>query len=164
MQGLTQIGIQSFVVSKVQEVFETMFAVRAVPLDGVAHTGLLNRVTGSVGLAGEEVTAAVYLHLPERLASVLASGMLEIPAEELSEADVNDVVGETTNVLAGGLKSWACDSGIACAVSTPAIIRGRAFSIETTPGITRFSLSFGCGAHNCAIEVHYKFGTQAVQL
>ena len=45
------------------------------------------------------------------------------------------MVGEATNMLTGGLKSWLCDSGAECAVSTPAIIRGSAFVIEPVPEV-----------------------------
>jgi len=46
--------------------------------------------------------------------------MLGLPPDEITgETEVNDVVGEATNMLTGGLKSWLCDAGSDCAVSTP---------------------------------------------
>ena len=83
--------------------------------------------------------------------SCMASG--EIPGE----ADVNDVVGEATNMLTGGLKSWLCDAGAECAVSTPAIIRGTAFNIESMPDVLRELLVFNCGEDRLIVEVHIKF-------
>ena len=72
--------------------------------------------------------------------------MLGLPPEEVTgETEVNDVVGEATNMLTGGLKSWLCDAGAECAVSTPAIIRGTSFAIEAMPDVARELLVFECG-------------------
>jgi chemotaxis protein CheX len=68
---------------------------------------------------------------------------------------VNDVVGEATNMLAGGLKSWLCDAGASCAVSTPAIIRG-AFAVEAMPDVAREFLVFESGADRVIVEIHIK--------
>jgi hypothetical protein len=75
------------------------------------------------------------------------------------ESEVNDVVGEATNMLTGGLKSWLCDSGAPCAVSTPAIIRGTAFSIEPCPMSSANGWSFECGDEFAfMVEIHIKVG------
>jgi len=62
------------------------------------------------------------------------------------------------NMLTGGLKSWLCDSGSGCAISTPAIIRGNSFAVEPLPGITCERLVFKCGEHYIAVEIHIKLG------
>jgi CheY-specific phosphatase CheX len=67
------------------------------------------------------------------------------------------VVGEITNMLTGGLKSWLCDSGAACAVSTPGIIRGNSYAVESPPEVQRLCLGFGCGENRFAVEVHVEF-------
>jgi chemotaxis protein CheX len=69
---------------------------------------------------------------------------------------VNDVVGELTNMLTGGLKSWLCDAGADCAVSTPGIIRGSSFSVEPLPEIEQLRLGFAAGPDQFSVEVHYK--------
>jgi len=116
-----------------------------------------DQVCGSVGFGGESITGAVYLHLPEPFAAPLTACMLGTEPQSLSEADVNDVVGELTNMLTGGLKSWLCDASFPCAVSTPAVIRGRSFAIESPPGVQRLCLEFSSGANHFSIEVHVKF-------
>ena len=114
------------------------------------------RVTGSVGFAGETVNGAVYLHLSAGFANRVAAAMLGLPPEEnIGESDVNDVVGEATNMLTGGLKSWLCDAGADCAVSTPAIIRG-AFDVEAMPNVAREFLVFESGAERLLVEIHIK--------
>ena len=84
--------------------------------------------------------------------------MLGIPAgEAIGESEVNDVVGEASNMLTGGLKSWLCDAGAPCAVSTPGIIRGVAFSIEPMPDVHRDWMVFDCDGERFMVEFHNKF-------
>jgi len=116
------------------------------------------RVTGCVAFAGDHINGAVYLHLGTPFANQVAAAMLGLGVEDLGEAEVNDVVGEATNMLTGGLKSWLCDSGSECAVSTPAIIRGSAFVIEASPEVERDWLIFECGPDRIAVEIHVKIG------
>ena len=140
------------------DVFETMLSMKAVgaPWDGVPQFD--ERVTGCVAFAGERINGAVYLHLGAPFAAQVAAAMLGLTPADLGEPEVNDVVGEATNMLTGGLKSWLCDSGIECAVSTPAIIRGSAFAIEPVPDVSREWLLFNCGANRVVVEIHIKLG------
>ena len=86
------------------------------------------RVTGASALAGETSTARFICICPRRSPRRVAAAMLGLAPEDLGRCnEVNDVVGEASNMLTGGLKSWLCDSGAECAVSTPAIIRGSGF-------------------------------------
>lgn len=148
-----------FMTRHLVDVFETMLSMKAVLVPGAGLPAFDGRVSGSVGFAGEHVTGAVYLHLSAPFASQVAAAMLGITPEEISnESEVNDVVGETTNMITGGLKSWLCDAGSDCAVSTPAIIRGTAFAIEPMPEVAREWLVFDCGTNRIVVEIHIKLG------
>ncbi len=140
------------------DVFETMLSMKVVgaPCAGVPQ--FEERVTGCVAFAGEHINGAVYLHLAAPFATEVAAAMIGLAPADLGEAEVNDVVGEATNMLTGGLKSWLCDSGAECAVSTPAIIRGSAFAIEPVPQVEREWLIFNCNANRIVVEIHVKFG------
>jgi CheY-specific phosphatase CheX len=141
----------------VAEVFKTMLSVHAAPAAGDAIPSFGDHVTGSVGFGGDQVTGAVYLHLSADLAARLAGSMLGLSAEELGEAEVNDVVGEITNMLTGQLKSCLCDAGAPCAVSTPSLIRGTMYEIENLQGVRKELLLFDCEGSAFAVEVHIKF-------
>ena len=109
-------AVSEFMTRHLVDVFETMLSMKAVRAPGAALPHFDGRVTGSVGFAGEHVTGAVYLHLSAPFASQVAAAMLGITPEEISaENEVNDVVGEATNMITGGLKSWLCDQGADCA-------------------------------------------------
>jgi len=119
------LDIRHYLNGHLVEVFETMLSMKVSPVPGGPPPVFSERVTGSVGFGGDTVTGAVYLHLSAKFANQITAGMLGLPPEEnLGETEVNDVIGECTNMLAGGLKSTLCDRGYECAVSTPAIIRG----------------------------------------
>ena len=150
--------ICEFMSRQLVDVFETMLSMKAVAAscDGVPLFD--ERVTGCVAFAGEHINGAVYLHLGTPFAGQVAAAMLGMTPEELGEAEVNDVVGEATNMLTGGLKSWLCDSGAECAVSTPAIIRGSAFAIEPVPQVEREWLVFHCNDNRIVVEIHVKLG------
>jgi CheY-specific phosphatase CheX len=140
------------------DVFSTMLALEAVlSTKSVPQHGTVERVTGSVGFAGENVTGAIYVHFSETLAKRATAAMLGIPAESISgHADVNDVIGEVANMLTGGLKSWLCDAGAPCAMSTPAIIRGTSFEIEVAPDVDQQNVVFECGGELVVVEIHVK--------
>jgi chemotaxis protein CheX len=149
--------VSEFMKRHLVDIFSTMLSMQAVvsaPSEQEPHD---ERVTGSVGFAGETVTGAVYLHLSTPFSSRMAAAMLGLPPEEVvNDNDANDVVGEITNMLTGGLKSWLCDAGTECALSTPAIIRGRSFAIEHMGDVQRECLTFRCGEDVVVLEIHIK--------
>ncbi len=150
-------NVSEFMNGHLADVFETMLAMKAVRVPGAAIPQFDGRVTGAVGFAGDDVTGAVYLHLSADFAKKVAATMLGITPEKISdENEINDVVGEATNMVTGGLKSWLCDAGAACAMSTPAIIRGTAFAIEPMPDVEREWLVFNCDQNLIAVEIHIK--------
>ena len=151
-------AVQGFLVRHLAEVFSTMLSLPMVPLAEAVPGTAKERVSGSVSFVGETVTGSVYLHVPASLAGLMTGGMLGLPPEETpGDAEVNDVVGEVTNMVAGGLKSWLCDAGAVCALSTPAIIRGTSFHIIASEGVARIQFGFASGAHQGVVEMHIKF-------
>lgn len=155
--SLQDFDVEGFMKQHVRDVFHTMVSLPAVAAPDANGVLQEERITGGIGLGGEQITGAVYLHIPLSLANHITRQVLGMDAAETpDEAAVNDVVGEFTNMLAGGLKSTLCDRGIPCAVSTPAIIRGTAFEIETTPDTQRTLMRFCAEDTPFLVEVHLK--------
>jgi len=151
--------ISEFINRHFVDICQTMLSITATSISPVVFPLHADRVSGSVGFEGENVVGSIYLHLSPHLAARAATAMLGLPPEESpsGEAEINDVVSELTNMAGGGFKSWLCDTGVSCAMSPPAIIRGGAFDIETTPGAERICLSFDCENEPVLFEVHIKF-------
>lgn len=156
-QTLDLLNVCEFMKRHLVDVFETMLQMQPVLATEAPTPPFPDRVSGSVGFAGENVNGAIYLHLSTGFATRLACTMLGLKPEEIGEADINDVVGEVANMLTGGLKSWLCDAGAPCAVSTPAIIRGTAFAIEPMPDVEHACLPFHCDKETVLVEIHVKF-------
>jgi chemotaxis protein CheX len=157
-QGIAIPDIRQYVCGHLQSVFSTMLSLTANLLPESAPPALAGtRVTGTVGMAGETITGLVYLHLPVPLAAKSAASMLGLSPEDLGEAEVNDVIGEVTNMVAGGLKSWLCDAGAKCALTTPAIIRGDSYTVTPKPGVEQLFVAFECEGQTGFVEIHVKF-------
>jgi chemotaxis protein CheX len=150
--------IRHYISGHLEEVFSTMLSMQlatTATAEPVKFAG--ERVTGSVGIAGDTITGQVYLHLSAPFAAKGTAAMLGMAIEEISgPAEVNDVIGEVTNMVAGGLKSWLCDSGSACALTTPAVIRGTSFSVMPKPGVEQIFIAFECGADHGLLEIHVR--------
>ena len=129
--NISAADVQKFVSTHLGDVFETMLSLKAAPAAEFAAGQLSGeRVSGSVGLAGETVTGSVYLHVSSPFAVQATAAMLGMAPEEITGvAEVNDVIAEVTNMIGGGLKSWLCDAGAKCVLTTPAVIRGTSFAI-----------------------------------
>jgi chemotaxis protein CheX len=155
---LTDSAVRDFMAHHLAEIFSTMLSLPAAPSAEAPPLDPSERLSGSVSFVGEAVTGTVYLHVHLPFAARITCAMLGSPAEETpGDADLHDVMGEVTNMLAGGLKSWLCDAGAACALSTPAIIRGSSFQILASEGVSQTKLHFASNADHGLLEVHIKF-------
>jgi chemotaxis protein CheX len=157
-QTLEIAGICEFMKTHVVDVFETMLATKAVLSNESKAPQFAERISGSVGFAGDSINGAVYIHFSNGFATKAAATMLGLKPEDVTnDAEVNDVIGEVANMVTGGLKSWLCDAGAPCAMSTPAIIRGTSFSIEPMPDVSHTCMIFECGEERVVVEIHVKF-------
>lgn len=157
MSTATEFNTQSAIEGVVPNVFGTMLGLSPTPITGGGPLMEPNRVGGTIGIAGDNVTGAIYVHLPEALARVAVNAMFGNPAEQpVEEGDINDVIGELTNMIGGGFKSALCDAGRACAMSTPSVIRG-AYVIEAPPDLRAEIIHFRCQGQPLAVEIHIKF-------
>lgn len=136
----------------VPRVFQTMMSTDVTVTVARPMTG--ERISGAIGIAGETVTGTVYLHLPLQLAEAVTRAMLQLPpTEPVGDTDINDVIGELSNMVGCGLKSQLNDADYFCAVSTPSVIRG-SFVVEAMQGATTDQFYFDCLGQRLAVEVH----------
>lgn len=109
----------------VTEATATLFNLEAlegvVPYPPSRGSGL--RVTTIGGFVGD-LDGDVRLTVSRPFACILASRMLNL-AESVAHDDalVNDVVAELNNMISGSVKSRLCDSGIACGLKIPTVLR-----------------------------------------
>jgi CheY-specific phosphatase CheX len=152
-----QFPLREWIDSIVPEVFETMLSLHAVPAPcGESPRSVLGeRVSGAIGVAGESLTGAVYLHLSLAFAREITALLLgNAPGDPAQDAEVNDVVGEFCNMVSGKLKSSIANAGVPCAMSPPSIIRGSAFAIEAMPNAQKETFQFDCLNQRLSVEIH----------
>lgn len=86
-------------------------------------------VTGILGLAGENVLGSVIISFEESAILEIVSSMLGEPFLEIND-DVEDAVGELTNIVVGGAKRLLRDKGFKFELSIPTMLRGENITIS----------------------------------
>lgn len=136
--------ISGFVRGAVCEVFSTMLQLEAIADEGDDASPPpihISGVSGQVSFTGK-MTGTLYQNFSEKLSVACAGRILGGNGATLSEAEINDVVGELTNMVTGNLKSKMADKGFNCTLSIPTVIRGCQISIDS---------------HDASISLHNMF-------
>lgn len=89
------------------------------------------RLTGFVHIQGDW-EGTVTLDCPLPLATTAAAAMFGMAVDELAKDEIDDAIGELTNMTGGGIKSML---GGTCKLSLPTVIEGKGFTVKS-PGAT----------------------------
>jgi chemotaxis protein CheX len=132
MGDLMALDLKTFVVGSVEGVFDTMLSMEASVSQADGSPGLSGeRIVGTVSFAGQ-VMGNISLQIGIPFARRVAAAMLGMEDTEIeSQEEVNDVIGELSNMIGGDLKSRLCDAGLPCQLSIPSITSGSDFKIES---------------------------------
>jgi chemotaxis protein CheX len=157
MNEITKLDLKSSVGNAINEVFETMLSMEVEISDAHSQSPIEgNRIVGSVSFAGELV-GSVCIHVPNVLARMMTAAILSMQVDEIQgQEEVNDVIGEVSNMIGGGLKSRFCDSGLNCELSIPSITSGTDFKIESRDWARHESFVFCHNQHFGFLEVFIK--------
>lgn len=154
MSTTEQFDLGGLVERVVPEVFRTMLSMEVEKSGREGERG--ECVSGTIGIEGDGLSGAVYLHFTAALARKAAAAMVGFAETEVDALMENDVTSELTNMIGGGIKSALCDAGQACAMSTPSIVRGPAFAVELPPGTQCEKFVFESRGETLAVEIHLK--------
>lgn len=86
-------------------------------------------VCSSISISGPS-SATVLFFTDSALAHAGASTVLDIPAGELTDADVHDVMGEIVNIIGGNLKGVVSDEDSEWSLTLPVVSN----AMQTSPG------------------------------
>jgi len=96
-------------------------------------------VTGVIGLSNDKVKGSIAISFPKDLGKSVVANMLSMDAEQISDDDLKDGIGEITNMVAGDLNNRI---GNIFKLSLPSIITGKghlvSLSHNNTPILFRF--------------------------
>jgi CheY-specific phosphatase CheX len=131
MESIMNFDVRGTIVDSVTEVYDMMLSM-ALNYSGdnceIGNTG--KHILGSINLVGE-VVGIVNIEVSEKFSRQMAAVLMDIDPDEIEEMEeVQDVLGEICNMVAGSLKSGLCDAGMECELSTPAIIMGQDYNHE----------------------------------
>lgn len=157
MEKISQLDLKAFVTKAVNEVFATMLSME-VEFPDVNGQPVIQgeRVVGSVSFAGK-VMGNISIQVDCGFARVMTAAMLGMELEEVNgDDDVNDVIGEVSNMVGGDLKSRLCDNGLHCDLSIPSITTGTSFRIECRDWERHEQVAFRHDQHAGMVEVCIK--------
>src|SRR3546814_5623621 len=105
------------ITQRVVDIWSSWLQMSAAPVPPVSRPDEV-RLTGFVQISGDwEGTVTVDCPLP--LAASATAMMFGMEVDEVSKADIDDAIGEITNMTGGGIKSMLEGS---CSLSLPTVI------------------------------------------
>ncbi len=80
-------------------------------------------ITGVIGLADAKMTGSIALSFPKTSVFKIYEAMIGDPIHELTD-EVQDMVGELANIVAGGAKTEFQELGLSYQISIPMVVTG----------------------------------------
>lgn len=144
--GALLLAITDPLIRAVKRTFQTMLALDLTDVaPGILPTLDAEHVVGEVAFAGK-ATGCVNLRLSPAAAIAAATTIMGFaPAAE----DLNDVIGELSNMVVGNFKSNLCDAGLNCKLSPPKIKRTDEFKLRAADG----GLAQRTGFHSTGVDM-----------
>ncbi len=93
---------------------------------------------------------SVSLFFTELLGYKAAAAMLEMKVDEISETDVQDVLGELTNMIAGNLNTLLPPGGL---ISLPSVVEGIDYRITVPGGRVACQLGYMCEGEPMRVSI-----------
>ncbi|PTY03391.1 hypothetical protein DB346_05785 [Verrucomicrobia bacterium LW23] len=158
MAHVAGISIKDSVISAVTEAFDTMVSLPIRERDK-GETGSFigpERLVGTVGFAGQ-LQGLLCLHFSPPFAQEITATMLGMEVADVEEfEDINDAIGELTNIIAGDLKTRFSRPGFPCSLSIPSITRGTRVEIESVSGAERYCFFLSAGNNPLLVELYIR--------
>lgn len=122
-------NLQESIVTTTKDVFSGMLFMEVTPEDPL-EPGLtyVNSISGIVGFGGG-AKGMLAVHTPEEVAKTITGGFLGIMVEEIND-EVQDAIGELTNMLAGSVKLSLSENSSDIRLSIPSIISGDSYTVN----------------------------------
>ncbi|MCP4725306.1 MAG: chemotaxis protein CheX [bacterium] len=86
-------------------------------------------VTGIIGFASKAISGTVAISFPEHTALEVFAKIMNEDVKSINR-DVEDLVGEIANIVAGGAKTELSNSGLSFHLAIPMVVTGKKHSIS----------------------------------
>jgi len=157
MTDINKLDLKGFCTNSTKGVFHTMLSMEVGVSEADAAFALSgNKVVGCVGFAGD-VIGNICVHVPKQFARVMAAAMMGMEVDEIEDdEEINDVIGEVSNMVGGDMKSKLCDAGFPCVLSIPNVTSGSDFKIESKGWMRHEKIAFQHQDQLSMVEVFIK--------
>lgn len=162
LEKLNALDYGAKVSGAVTDLFKTMFSVNLEAVEALSQSGLAGvRTVSSVCFAGD-ATGIVSIHVDNEMARRMAANRLGMEPEEIEgRSEIEEMLGELSNIVGGGLKSALSDTGLRCALSTPSLTIGSDFMVEALNLERSERFAFRAEDHTVLVEMGVKISDPA---
>lgn len=150
---ITANELEVSLVRAMKEITATMFSCESEIISQDQAEIIPPGLSAIIGFGGR-ISGYLAIHLSPSSACTLASNLLGMHFDEIDDI-VADAMGELVNMLAGGLKKFACQSEDLFKISVPSIVYGMDYSTHAPKNSER--LAIGVQAGSCAFGVQLVF-------
>jgi CheY-like chemotaxis protein len=149
------LNLKSLIDETVATVFDTMLGLHAeLSVPGALPKEKEIQVMGMVGLGGT-TRGVVCLRVGQEFSQIATAAMFGLePGSQHSIADVNDVIGELTNIIAGRVLTYLHSKKENCSLSLPTITRGEKIDLESISCVDRQSFTFSFPSGPVIVELY----------
>jgi len=152
---ISEQNLKTYVDDAVVTAFETVLNMHIEPSKN--DSTIKNNEThviGMVGIAGKK-RGVVCLRVGEVFSHVITAAMLGMDVDTVqSAADVTDVIGELTNIIAGKINFCLRSERETSILSLPTVIRGHSIGLESISGVDHHFFTFTYASHIIVIELY----------
>jgi len=155
--NLTEDEVREKIAEITKGVFSTMVMLEVIDQFPLTEpvTSFHETLTSMVGLAGS-YSGLLALHCPKALALKVASNMLGMEVADIDD-DVNDALGEMANMVGGDVKHIFSPKGSDLNLSTPTVIYGSDYNLESVSEAGTLVIPFECDGERFLLS--FKIGT-----
>lgn len=112
-------------------------------------------ISGLIGMIGDKTRGSMSITFDENLALEIMQNMLGERPNGLNE-EVNDMVGEITNMVTGGAKRILAESGFDFDMATPIVVSGKGHTIRHKCKGSIIIMPFNSEWGNAFIEICFE--------
>ena len=111
-------------------------------------------ISGTISLTGEEQSGNLSLIFPMKLAQAVFRAMMMMGEDDpVDNSELNDVVGELANMVAGGAKSRLQEKDIHFKIGLPTVVVGEDHYLEPPRDVTTIVVPVSCAKGDFFIEL-----------
>ncbi len=112
-------------------------------------------VSGIIGMSGKNVAGSMAISFPKQVVFAMVKRMLGDDITEIDET-VTDLVGEVTNMVAGGAKNKLMENGYDIGMATPVIVTGEGHQIKHKANGNKIILPFKTEVGDFYVEICFE--------